>query len=138
MLEYLEFGDRVAEGCAEENVGREVSAGRDARKADRRGESVRCDWHPAMMVISIRDDSRDREGADRMTGWKAAFGEVRLPIVKKSVVERAARWNGDRALALRDHLQSDIDDLAVNECLASEQTRVHLICVMTNVTRREE
>src|ERR1700759_1436745 len=91
-----------------------------------------------MMVVTIRNDRGNGEGSDCVPGRKATFGEVRASIVKKSIVKGSARRNRDWAFPLRDCFESYIDDLAVNERLAREQARVHLIRIMTDITRCEE
>ncbi len=70
-----------------------------------------------------------------MAGGEASFGKVRFAIVEECVVEWAARWDTDWAFALRDCFQCDIDDFAIDVRFTREQARVHLIRIVTNVTR---
>src|SRR5579872_555191 len=91
-----------------------------------------------MMVITVRNDGRDRKGADSMPRREAAFRKVGFPIVEKCVVEGATGRNRDWALALRDCFQSDIDDFAVNERFSRKQAGVHLIRIVTYVTCGEQ
>src|ERR1700722_7290527 len=122
-----EFRDGVAEGCAEENVGREVRTGGYARETHSGSEAVDRKGHPPMMVIAVGDDGRDRESADGVAGGEAAFSEVRLARCEECVVEGAARRNASWAFALRNDLESQIDDRAVDVSFARERARVHHI-----------
>jgi len=138
VRQNAEFPDRVTEGCAEEDIGREVSAGGNARETDGGCEAIHREGHPSMMVIAVGDDGRDRESADGVAGWEAAFSEVRLAVVEECVVEGAARRNASWTFALRDDLESQIDDRAVDVSFAGEQARVDHIRIATDIAGREK
>src|SRR5438445_4760761 len=72
ILQDLIPGDGIAKHRSEDDIGGEVGAQGDARKADGARKTVGSPGNPAMSAITARNDGGDGNGYDRMSRREAA------------------------------------------------------------------
>ena len=110
----------------------------NARKADRRCETIRQQRHPSMMLIPACDNCRHRKNSCCVSGRKRTAFEWGLAAGKERVVERGSGGNIAGAFPASDRLHRQVDDGTIGVGFSSEQRSVHLISIMPSIARNKK
>ncbi|MDX6447155.1 MAG: hypothetical protein QOH71_4229 [Blastocatellia bacterium] len=106
--------------AANQNIREVMILPREARDADRAGNSVSHHLHQPTVMVFVRYHGCQRPGFDAVSGWKG----------RSAVKEVTAIFAGERPTALSDFFKRRYHQRAVNQRFSAEQASLSGALVM--------